>query len=409
MEVTALKVFTVQERRDRIQEALNYDQITEIRHAVAARREELEKLKKKEADMGLDPHEIRTRLRVIDGDETNPGLLVLIRTVDAFVDDEADPDQMDALYDAGQERGDQDRDPRAEEKDEGEEEEEAVGVEVWPTPEIIEEARSYLSRHGWPQGEEEYPDEPLARTIRLVSEVGWGEASRMALQNVSDDEERADEGEGVEEDVGKDGDGGETAPGPQVGQVVKCAENRRYKFRIVKVFSDRVELENSRGKALRPFVALETLEWDEDAGYWLVHAVDPEVFHPQGTEDDYVPEAEDEVVLPAEAEVAGAEGNPDQEVEKGPEEEPPVMGDHEVLGVDVGDPVVVMDGEELVLHIIGPIEVMEPRWTKILDEAGENVLGRTHLGRLKWDSELRSWAVPSGMIDWAEEPVSAHT
>ncbi len=351
-----------QDRKDRIREALDYDQIREVRLAIRARREELGKHKKKTSDLGLDAAEVRRRMEIIDGTDTDPGLLALIVPVDAYEDVEGDPDQADVFFDT----------PTGEEAavEEAGELEEGVEEVFVPTEDDIEEARQWLGRHGWPEGANR-PDGVLGQTIRLVGEIGWAAASRLFEGEGSPETALQEETADVKEERSF-----------EKGDVVKMDENRRYVFRMHNVFDDRVSLEDSRGRELRPLLDARSIEWDQDAGYWVVRGVAPDVFTRMVQEETYVPEPTEDVIL-------------------GPPPPSPASAEADVDPPDPGDPVVVLSGEEMEVYVLGPIQVLPPHWAKIVqpDDSGD-VVGRVERDRLKWDSELGAWTIPLGRIEF---------
>lgn len=86
---------TLQERKDLVREAFDYDQIQEVRASIARRVEELKGLEKKTKALGINGHEIRRRLSIIQGDDLTPGILAVVVPVDAYQDSE----QRDLLFD----------------------------------------------------------------------------------------------------------------------------------------------------------------------------------------------------------------------------------------------------------------------------------------------------------------------
>lgn len=84
------------ERKDLIRAALDHDEIRELKLAVQERLNELSKLEKKAKGYGLNAHEFRERKRILEGTDTEPGLLHLLELEPATEDAE----ELDIFHEA---------------------------------------------------------------------------------------------------------------------------------------------------------------------------------------------------------------------------------------------------------------------------------------------------------------------
>lgn len=97
--------------QDALRVLLDYDELLEVRLALRARRGELEKHKKKGAVLGVEELDAIRRLRILDGTETEWGLLRLFaeehtaENRDLFFDQETD-ELLDEAEDEDEREGD---------------------------------------------------------------------------------------------------------------------------------------------------------------------------------------------------------------------------------------------------------------------------------------------------------------
>lgn len=187
-------MLSLKEKQERIHDVFDFDEVREIRLALSGRLDQLEKLEKKESELGIDAHQTRESKRMIEGTETRPGLLRVISH------EKPENVQQDAFYDkdpatCAHENVEADGDESvctgcgqiihqigAESEEPGEIEEaefEVVGEADWkPTPELVERARALLGKQepgaGWGDIAEGVEDDELRQTILFVEKWGWG-------------------------------------------------------------------------------------------------------------------------------------------------------------------------------------------------------------------------------------------
>ena len=360
----------MRDRKQAIRSALDEPEIGEVREAIRGRISDLKRLGRKADALGLDTAEITGALGILEGDDARPGLLEIM--VPERYDDDAG--QADAFFDADAPEAEVVEEPEPEPERAEKAEAEVGAVPFVPRPGLIEEARAYL-RGGWPEPGDE-PEGELGETIRLVREYGWTKVHRMAGG------EPEVEPEAVQED--------EAGGPPKVGDVVKMAANRRYKFRVHSVHDDHLTLEDFRGRELRPYLN-SVIEWDSHKDYWVVidEEIAPEIFAPVGVDGGGEEEAVDEP-------------EPESSEEARPEAA--------FVGLpDVGDPLVVQRGHDDLLFLVGPIAVMPPHVTRIVDPDSNAHVGNVKRDRIQWDPELEAWTVPHGLVQWIHHQNEATT
>lgn len=79
----------LEKRKEAVQDVIDFDSLVELRQAIIDREKNLEKLHKKEAELGLVGGETLTRLQIIQGTDTRAGLLAIfkpLRNRDVFYD-----------------------------------------------------------------------------------------------------------------------------------------------------------------------------------------------------------------------------------------------------------------------------------------------------------------------------------
>lgn len=248
---------TLAERREALHDIFDYDEVRELRLALKARNAELEKLKKKEGDLGLDSHHIRERGRVINGTDTEPGLLNVI-----VFEETIESDQADVFFDESRAIPETTSGEPLEEGEVVEADYEVVEAapeqmfDGWlPTAELVEEARELLAKEKAGTPFEDVAahltgNEELRRTVLLVAGYGWGVPTREGDADEAFDSDRA-------------------PTSPQKGDKLKTGTDLRRSYEVVKVFDDRVEVAASSGVVQRPFVPLADLSYDTERGAWL--------------------------------------------------------------------------------------------------------------------------------------------